>query len=154
MLSQTILLSDSSSEDENEDRPCSHEDLQAMLKVHKHQKRHQARYYQNPQLRKYMYYSTGLLSNYDKFPEHHKSIVGPKKKISKEQKKIEKKVKGLCFLARAKKDFYAVRYRGAGVSRCDLLLRYLVLHLKQSFLCVFLGLFIAIVFVKLLCFSS
>lgn len=92
---QTILLSDSSSEDENEDRPCSHEDLQAMLKVHKHQKKHQARYYQNPQLRKYMYYSTGLLSNYDKFPEHHKSIVGPKKKISKEQKKIEKKVKGL-----------------------------------------------------------
>lgn len=103
VLSQTILLSDSSSEDENEDRPCSHEDLQAMLKVHKHQKRHQARYYQNPQLRKYMYYSTGLLSNYDKFPEHHKSIVGPKKKISKEQKKIEKKVKGLCFLVCAKK---------------------------------------------------
>lgn len=91
---QTILLSDSSSEDESEDRPCTHEDLQAMLKIHKHQKRHQSRFYQNPQLRKYMYYSSGLLSNYDKYPEHHKSIVGPKKKSSKEQKKIEKKVKG------------------------------------------------------------
>ncbi|PVD25847.1 hypothetical protein C0Q70_13511 [Pomacea canaliculata] len=44
-------------------------------------------------LRKYQYYSTGLLSNYDKYPEHHKSVVGPKKKLSKEQKKIEKKVK-------------------------------------------------------------
>ena len=65
-----------------------------MLKIHKHQKRHQSRYYHNPQLRKYMYYSSGLLSNYDKFPEHYKSVVGPKKKISREQKKIEKKVKG------------------------------------------------------------
>ncbi|XP_070179265.1 chromatin-remodeling ATPase INO80-like [Littorina saxatilis] len=99
---RTILLSDSSSEDESEDRPCTHEDLQAMLKIHKHQKRHQSRFYQNPQLRKYMYYSSGLLSNYDKYPEHHKSIVGPKKKSSKEQKKIEKKVKAK--LKKLKKD--------------------------------------------------
>nr|KAG5699748.1 hypothetical protein BaRGS_014164 [Batillaria attramentaria] len=90
---RTILLSDSSSEDEEDERPISHEDLQSMLKVHKYQKKHQMRYYQNPELRKYQYYSTGLLSNYDKYPEHHKSVVGPKKKISKEQKKIEKKAK-------------------------------------------------------------
>lgn len=90
---RTILLSDSSSEDEEDERPITHEDLQSMVKVHKYQKKHQMHYYQNPELRKYQYYSTGLLSNYDKYPEHHKSVVGPKKKISKEQKKIEKKVK-------------------------------------------------------------
>ncbi|XP_076441698.1 chromatin-remodeling ATPase INO80-like isoform X2 [Babylonia areolata] len=99
---RTILLSDSSSEDENDERPVNQEDVQAMLKMHKHQKRHQARYYHNPQLRKYMYYSSGLLSNYDKFPEHYKTIVGPKKKISKDQKKIEKKVKAK--LKKLKKD--------------------------------------------------
>ncbi|KAL8590096.1 hypothetical protein ACOMHN_034327 [Nucella lapillus] len=99
---RTALLSDSSSEDENDERPVSQEDLQAMLKIHKHQKRHQARYYQSPQLRKYMYYSSGLLSNYDKFPEHYKTIVGPKKKMSKDQKKIEKKVKAK--LKKLKKD--------------------------------------------------
>ena len=48
-----------------------------------------------PQLRQYQYYSTGLLSNYDKYPEHSKSIVGHKKKLAKEQKKAERKAKGL-----------------------------------------------------------
>lgn len=47
-----------------------------------------------PQLHQYQYYSTGLLSNYDKYPEHSKSIVGHKKKMAKEQKKQEKKAKG------------------------------------------------------------
>lgn len=47
------------------------------------------------QLHQYQYYSTGLLSNYDKFPEHNKLIAGPKKKISKEYKKMERKMKGV-----------------------------------------------------------
>ena len=39
----------------------------------------------------YQYYGAGLLSNYDKFPEHQKLIVGNKKK--KKEKKLEKKMK-------------------------------------------------------------
>ena len=50
--------------------------------------------YVTPQLHQYQYYSTGMLSNYDKYPEHFKTIAGPRKKISREQKKMEKKVKG------------------------------------------------------------
>lgn len=47
---QTILLSDSSSDDEEEERPVTHEDLQSMLKIHKYQKKHQMRFYQNPEV--------------------------------------------------------------------------------------------------------
>jgi hypothetical protein len=39
----------------------------------------------------YQYYGAGLLSNYDKFPEHQKLIVGNRKK--KKEKKFEKKMK-------------------------------------------------------------
>ena len=45
-------------------------------------------HFQNAQ---YQYYGAGLLSNYDKFPEHQKLIVGSKKK--KKEKKSEKKNK-------------------------------------------------------------
>merc|ERR1711963_295834 len=62
-----------------------------MLHMHKHKKKHQMKFYQDPDLRQYQYFSTGLLSNYDKYPEHSKSIVGHKKKILKEQKKLERK---------------------------------------------------------------
>lgn len=41
----------------------------------------------------YQYFGAGLLSNYDKFPEHQKLIVGNKKK--KKDKKLEKKMKKL-----------------------------------------------------------
>jgi len=51
------------------------------------------------QMQQYQYYSVGLLSNYDKFYEHQKMVVGPKKKLSKEQRKLEKKLmKGLSYL--------------------------------------------------------
>jgi DNA helicase INO80 len=39
----------------------------------------------------YQYYGAGLLSNYDKFPDNQKLIVGNKKK--KKENKFEKKMK-------------------------------------------------------------
>ncbi|XP_050405390.1 chromatin-remodeling ATPase INO80 [Patella vulgata] len=100
---KNILLSDSSS-DEDEERPITNEDLQMMIKVHKYEKKHQLHFYQDPELHQYQYYSTGLLSNHDKYPEHSKAFGGPKKKISKEQKKLERKVKAkLKKLKREKK---------------------------------------------------
>lgn len=46
-------------------------------------------WYYNFQNIQYQYYSAGLLSNYDRFPDHQKLIVGNKKK---KEKKPDKKI--------------------------------------------------------------
>lgn len=51
-------------------------------------------FFVNSQHHQHQYYSTGLLSNYDKYHDHQKHFLGPKKKIAKEQRKQEKKLKG------------------------------------------------------------
>lgn len=89
---RNILLSDSSS-DEDEEKPITNEDLQTMLKIHKYQRKHQMMFYQDSEHHQHQYYSTGLLSNYDKYYEHQKNFLGPKKKLAKEQRKQEKKLK-------------------------------------------------------------
>ncbi|CAL1526196.1 unnamed protein product [Lymnaea stagnalis] len=91
---RTILLSDTSSS-EDEEKPMKVEDLHFMLAIHKHNKKNRKRFYHDPELRQYQYCSTGLLSNYDRYPEHSKMFVGHKKKMAKEQKKQEKKARGL-----------------------------------------------------------
>ncbi|XP_045175663.2 chromatin-remodeling ATPase INO80-like [Mercenaria mercenaria] len=89
---KAILLSDSSSDEEDE-AAITEAELQNMLRLHKYQRKHQMQFYQDPELHQYQYYSTGLLSNYDHFPDQQKAILGPKKKISKDQKKMERKIK-------------------------------------------------------------
>merc|ERR1712096_336872 len=59
---RNILLSDTSSDDDDE-KPMKVEDMHFMLQMHKHRKKHQMKFYQDPDLRQYQYYSTGLLSN-------------------------------------------------------------------------------------------
>ncbi|PBC32751.1 Putative DNA helicase Ino80 [Apis cerana cerana] len=89
---QDILLSDSSDSSasgSDTDNPITEEDFQEMLKYHILRKKYQARFYQKPENIQYQYYSAGLLSNYDRFLEHQKLIVGNKKK---KEKKPEKKV--------------------------------------------------------------
>lgn len=89
---QDILLSDSSDSSasgSDTDNPITEEDFQEMLKFHILRKKYQARFYQKPENIQYQYYSAGLLSNYDRFLEHQKLIVGNKKK---KEKKPEKKV--------------------------------------------------------------
>ncbi|XP_069680112.1 chromatin-remodeling ATPase INO80 [Periplaneta americana] len=88
-----VLVSDTSdsSDDDRDDEPITEQDLQEMLRLHLLRKKYQARYYTNPENCQYQYYGAGLLSNYDKFPEHQKLIVGNKKK--KKEKKLEKKLK-------------------------------------------------------------
>ena len=41
----------------------------------------------------YMYYSAGLLSRVDKFPEHQKYLSGSKRKKNKDKKDKERKIK-------------------------------------------------------------
>lgn len=89
---KTILLSDSSS-DEEEEPQITEAELQNMLRLHKYQRKHQMQFYQDPELRQYQYYGTGLLSNYDHYHDHQKAVLGPRKKISKDQKKLERKMK-------------------------------------------------------------
>lgn len=89
---QDILLSDSSDSSasgSDTDGPITEEDFQDMLKFHILRKKYQGRFYQKPENIQYQYYSAGLLSNYDRFLEHQKLIVGNKKK---KEKKPEKKV--------------------------------------------------------------
>ncbi|XP_017878637.1 chromatin-remodeling ATPase INO80 isoform X2 [Ceratina calcarata] len=89
---QDILLSessDSSASGSDTDGPITEEDFQEMLKFHILRKKYQAKFYQKPENIQYQYYSAGLLSNYDRFLEHQKLIVGNKKK---KEKKPEKKV--------------------------------------------------------------
>jgi hypothetical protein len=48
------------------------------------------------QLRQYQYYSVGLLSNYDMFYDHQKSIIGPNRRKQQDKTKLDKKLlKGL-----------------------------------------------------------
>jgi len=42
------------------------------------------------QLKQYQYYSVGLLSNYDKFHDHQKLIVGSAKRRQQVKEKTEK----------------------------------------------------------------
>ncbi|XP_046478715.1 chromatin-remodeling ATPase INO80 isoform X1 [Neodiprion pinetum] len=89
---QDILLSDSSDSSVSEsdtDGPITEEDFQDMLKFHILRKKYQGRFYQKPENIQYQYYGAGLLSSYDKFPEHQKLIIGNKKK---KEKKPEKRV--------------------------------------------------------------
>lgn len=78
---QNLLVSDSSdSSDDRDDEPITEEELQSMLRLHLYRKKYQNHFYSNPENRQYQYYGAGLLSNYDKFPEHQTLIVGNKKK--------------------------------------------------------------------------
>ena len=148
---QNLLLSDTSSDDDDIENNLSEEKLADMLKLHKYHEQCRQKFYQDKdvrgtvldsclhicflpangndfqnldtlarptvlvigqpsqhyngfhgvhfQLQQYQYYSVGLLSNYDKFYEHQKAIVGPKKKAAKEQKRLEKKLmKGHCYV--------------------------------------------------------
>ncbi|KAF8774352.1 Chromatin-remodeling ATPase INO80 like protein [Argiope bruennichi] len=89
-----ILLSDSSDSDDSSDASViTEEDLQEMLKLHKLQKAAQTEFHSNPELRQYQYYGSGLLSNYDKFYDNQKLVLGAKKLKEKKAEKRKAKLK-------------------------------------------------------------
>ncbi|XP_063241370.1 chromatin-remodeling ATPase INO80-like isoform X2 [Bacillus rossius redtenbacheri] len=93
LLSDTTCSSEEEEEEgeEGEDSPVSEESIRQMLRQHVLCKKYAEQFHANPENMQYQYYSVGLLSNYDKFPEHQRSIVGNRKK--KKTKKMEKKLK-------------------------------------------------------------
>ncbi|GLG99213.1 Putative DNA helicase Ino80 [Gryllus bimaculatus] len=91
-----VLISDTSdsSDSEGDDKPITEHDVQEMLRHHVLKKRLRSRYYTNSENSQYLYYGAGLLSNYDKYPEHQKLVVGSKRKRKeKKSEKMERKIK-------------------------------------------------------------
>ncbi|XP_014672391.1 PREDICTED: DNA helicase INO80-like isoform X2 [Priapulus caudatus] len=89
---KNALMSDSeSSEDE-----ISETDLREMLKMHEHQRKHKQLFSDNKELHQYQYYGAGLLSNQDKWYEHQRLVLGPKKKQlvkAQREKRLKAKLK-------------------------------------------------------------
>ena len=69
-----VLLSDSSSNDSD---PETHteEGIHELLYLHRLRKKYQAKFYSSTKNRQFMYYSAGLLSKRDIYPEHKFSVL-------------------------------------------------------------------------------
>ena len=90
---KNILVSDSSDDDEDESKEVSEEEIQHMLQLHKYHGRCRAQFYKDSDMRQYQYYSVGLLSNFDKFLVHQRSVVGTKRIKEKKNKTKSKNKK-------------------------------------------------------------
>ncbi|XP_042223907.1 chromatin-remodeling ATPase INO80-like [Homarus americanus] len=96
-LKETLVSSSSSSEssesEDGEDDGGSRfttADLEKMLREHRLRKHHQSHFYQNEENRGYLYYSAGLLSRVDKYPDHQRFMAGSRRKKNKEKREKEK----------------------------------------------------------------
>lgn len=69
-----VLLSDSSS-NESEAEGDAEEGIHELLYLHNLRKKYQAKFYSSTKNRQFMYYSAGLLSKRDIYPEHKSSIL-------------------------------------------------------------------------------
>ncbi|XP_053689861.1 chromatin-remodeling ATPase INO80 [Sabethes cyaneus] len=98
---QNLLLSDSESESEISDED---EYIRDMLKNHLREKKYRGKYYSTISNSQYGYYGTGLLSNYDMFPEHQRSIVGVRKRRMKRVKKTVKLKSGKKKMPKTEED--------------------------------------------------
>ncbi|XP_055630056.1 chromatin-remodeling ATPase INO80 [Toxorhynchites rutilus septentrionalis] len=88
---QNLLLSDTETESEISDED---EYVRLMLNNHQREKMYRAKYYNSSNNSQYGYYAAGILSNYDMFPEHQRSIIGNtrrKLKLEKRNDKITKR---------------------------------------------------------------
>ncbi|XP_066550121.1 chromatin-remodeling ATPase INO80 isoform X2 [Amia ocellicauda] len=104
-----ILLSDDTtdteSDSDDEEFSLSKEELQDMLRLHKHNKLHQSKFHADRELQQYQYYSVGLLSTHDPFYEQQRHLLGPKKKKIKEEKKLKAKLKKVKKKKKREEDF-------------------------------------------------
>ncbi|XP_069161570.1 chromatin-remodeling ATPase INO80 [Procambarus clarkii] len=92
-LKDTLVTSSSSSESEDTDgvgSGFSAAYVEKMLWEHRLRKHHQSHFYQNEENRGYLYYSAGLLSRVDRYPDHQRFMAGSRRKKNKERKEKEK----------------------------------------------------------------
>lgn len=83
---QDLLLSDTDTDENVSDED---EYIKTMLKDHVKEQKYRRKYYTNANNAQYGYYGTGLLSNFDSFYEHRRSIVGTKKRKYKKSDKTK-----------------------------------------------------------------
>lgn len=84
---QNQLLSDTETESDISDED---DYIKDMLRNHLRERKYRGKYYSSLNNSQYGYYGAGLLSNYDMFPEHQRSIVGVRKRKIKREKKLGK----------------------------------------------------------------
>ncbi|KAK3911986.1 Chromatin-remodeling ATPase INO80 [Frankliniella fusca] len=85
-----VLISDSEDSAEEENWNVD-QHIRQMLYYHQLRRKYQKRYYSNPDNLQYQYYGAGLLSNFDKFTEHQKAVIGNRKKKKKEKVEVKKR---------------------------------------------------------------
>lgn len=85
-----VLLSDSEDSAEEENWTVD-QHIKEMLYHHQLRRKYQKKYYSNPDNLQYQYYGAGLLSNFDKFTEHQKAVIGNRKKKKKEKVEVKKR---------------------------------------------------------------
>uniref|UniRef100_A0A1A7Y1D5 Chromatin-remodeling ATPase INO80 n=1 Tax=Iconisemion striatum TaxID=60296 RepID=A0A1A7Y1D5_9TELE len=94
---KSILLSDDTTESDTDSDDSSfslsREELHDMLRLHRHTRLQQSKFYSDRELYQYQYYSTGLLSTHDHFYEQQRHLLGPKKKKIKDEKKFKSKLR-------------------------------------------------------------
>ncbi|XP_050689571.1 chromatin-remodeling ATPase INO80-like, partial [Eriocheir sinensis] len=95
--SSSSSSSSSAEEEEEEEEEGSEEgrrltsaDLEDMLREHRMRKHHQSHFYQSEENRGYLYYSAGLLSRVDKYPDHQRFMAGTRRKKNKEKREKER----------------------------------------------------------------
>ncbi|CRL03233.1 CLUMA_CG016168, isoform A [Clunio marinus] len=96
-----LLLSDTESDSEISDQDKY---IGEMLKEHVREKRYRLKYHQNPSNAQYGYYSAGLLSNVDMYPEQQQSVTGIKRRRKKFERKPLKLEKKHTLMSRVDKD--------------------------------------------------
>lgn len=85
-----ILLSDTS--ESSDDEEITEEDLQDMLREHALKNKYRKKFHKKSKNQEYMYYGTGILSNYDKYPEHQSSSIdsASKKRFIHKKEKVKR----------------------------------------------------------------
>ncbi|KAI9565028.1 hypothetical protein GHT06_008772 [Daphnia sinensis] len=97
-----VLLSDSSS-NESESEGHADEEIHELLYLHRLRKKYQAKFYSSTKNRQFMYYSAGLLSKRDIYPEHKSSILKSEELKSENDKKDKLIPKEIKLIRRRKK---------------------------------------------------
>uniref|UniRef100_A0A914D9C8 Uncharacterized protein n=1 Tax=Acrobeloides nanus TaxID=290746 RepID=A0A914D9C8_9BILA len=69
-----LLTEESDSEDSGGEEHFTQQNLKELLKIHRRRRTLQTQYHNDIMNSQYTYYSAGLLSNHDRFPEHQKEV--------------------------------------------------------------------------------
>ncbi|XP_073969515.1 chromatin-remodeling ATPase INO80 isoform X3 [Rhodnius prolixus] len=89
-LQDTLLTDTSDSSPDDDSCDVTEDHLREMLKQHVYTKKYRSKFYNRHSNHQFQYYSSGLLSNYDKFPEHQQATTGTNRKKKIVSNKREK----------------------------------------------------------------